>query len=195
MLLRFRSPSAPGPRVARGPVEPSTAYLATDLIADQPGVAPITDPTLINAWGISLSPTGGAFWVSSNGGDLSEVYIGDVNGSAIAQPFKVATPGGAPTGQVFNGTGSTTDFLVTDGTNTTPSVFIFASEQGAITGWNPAVGVTGTPRSGTADGGCQGGDAAVYKGLPSRPFQAATSCTQPTFTTARSTLSMGSSTK
>src|SRR4051794_22480378 len=80
---------------------PSTAYLATDLISDQPGVAAITDPTLVNAWGISLSPTGGAFWVSSNGQGLSEVYGGDVKGSAISQPFKVALPDGAPTGQVF----------------------------------------------------------------------------------------------
>src|SRR3954465_1889613 len=90
---------------------PSTAYLATDLIADLPGVAPITDPTLVNAWGISLNPNGGALWGSANGPDLSEVYGGDVNGSAISQPFKVTIPGGAPTGQVFNGTGSATDFL------------------------------------------------------------------------------------
>ena len=37
----------------------ATAYLAADLVSDQPGVAPVTDPTLVNAWGISLSPTGG----------------------------------------------------------------------------------------------------------------------------------------
>jgi hypothetical protein len=45
----------------------STAFFATDLVSDQPGVAAITDPTLVNAWGISLSPNSGAFWVSSNG--------------------------------------------------------------------------------------------------------------------------------
>src|SRR5690349_11839967 len=83
---------------------PSTAYLATNLIADLPGVARFTDPTLVNAWGISLSPTGGTFWVSANHSDLSELYAGDVNGSALTQPFKVSIPGGSPTGQVFNGT-------------------------------------------------------------------------------------------
>src|SRR5262245_55427364 len=82
---------------------PSTVYLATDLISDQPGVAPITDPTLVNAWGSSLHPGGGAFWLSSNGAALSEVYGGDVNGSPISQPFKVNIPGGSPTGQVFAG--------------------------------------------------------------------------------------------
>src|SRR5581483_11939497 len=114
----------------------ATAYLATDLISDQPGVAPTTDKTLVNAWGIALNPNG-AFWISANGTDLSEVYTG-VDGLPIGVPFRVTIPDGAPTGQVFNG--STTDFKVTDGTNTKASAFIFASESGEITGWSPAVG-------------------------------------------------------
>jgi uncharacterized protein (TIGR03118 family) len=142
---------------------PSTSYLAINLISDLPGVAQITDPTLQNAWGVSLSPTGGGFWVSSNGQNLSEVYGGDVNGSAISQPFKVAIPGGAPSGQVFNGTGSLTDFLVTDGTNTKPAVFIFASEAGRIMAWNPGVG--GAAPSKTAENGFTATDGAIYKGL------------------------------
>ena len=60
---------------------PSTSFLATDLVSDLPGVARVTDPSLVNAFGISLSPTSGAFWVSSNGNGLSELYSGDVNGS------------------------------------------------------------------------------------------------------------------
>src|SRR4051794_26555996 len=145
----------------------STAFLATDLISDQPGVATVTDPTLVNAWGISLSPTGGAFWVSSNGKDLSEVYGGDVNGSAISQPFKVNIPGGSPTGQVFNGTGSATDFAVTDGTTTRPAAFIFATEDGAVAGWSPTVGVAAgaRPPSLVAETPFQARDGAVYKGL------------------------------
>lgn len=143
---------------------PSTAYLAINLIADLPGVAAITDPTLVNAWGISLNPNGGAFWVSANHSDLSELYAGDVNGSALTQPFKVAIPGGSPTGQVFNGT---TDFSITDGTNTRPAAFIFASEAGMITGWNPGVGVVAgaNPPSLTAEVGFAATDGAIYKGL------------------------------
>jgi uncharacterized protein (TIGR03118 family) len=149
------------------PSSSATSYLPTYLISDQPGMAVVTDPTLVNAWGISLSPTGGGFWVSANGKDLSEVYGGDVNGSAITQPFKVAIPGGAPTGQVFNGTGSTTDFSITDGTNTKAAVFIFASEAGMITAWNPGVGVVAgaKPPSLTAETGFTATDGAVYKGL------------------------------
>lgn len=169
-----RAPAARRTRLAVHPLEDraspssaSSAFLATDLISDQPGVAAITDPTLVNAWGISLSPTAGGFWVSANGADRSEVYLGDVNGSPLTQPFKVATPGGKPTGQVFNNTGSPTDFQVTDGTNTKPAVFLFASEAGAVTGWNPQVGVAAgaNPPAVTAGVGFQATDGAIYKGL------------------------------
>ncbi len=139
---------------------PSTSYLATDLISDQPGVAPVTDPTLVNAWGIALNPNG-PFWISSNGKDLSEVYTGDHNGAPIGQPFKVAIPsGGTPTGQVFNGT---TDFVVTDGTHSGPAAFIFASESGAVTGWSPAV--PPPPPSKQAQPAFAATDGAVYKGI------------------------------
>ena len=43
-----------------------TAYLAVDLVSDQPGVAAIVDPSLVNAWGIALSASS-PFWVSSEG--------------------------------------------------------------------------------------------------------------------------------
>jgi|GEM_PF-534177 len=134
----------------------TTVYLATDLVSDQPGVARVTDPTLINAWGISLSPTS-PFWVSSAGGDLSEVYAGDVNGSAIAQPLKVTIPGGSPTGQVFNGT---SDFVVSNGTTSAPAFFIFAGEEGFVTGWNPTVApATSAHTAFTAT------DGSIYKGI------------------------------
>ena len=161
----LRQPLAVRPLEDRS--NPSTAYIATDLIADLPGVAPVTDPTLVNAWGIALNGANGAVWISANGTDLSEVYGRDANGNPLTQPFKVDIPGGAPTGQVFNGTGSATDFSVTDGTNTKPSAFIFASEAGMITGWNPGVGVVAgaTGPSRTAEPGFTADDGAIYKGL------------------------------
>jgi uncharacterized protein (TIGR03118 family) len=153
----------------------STLFQQTNLVSDQPGMALNLDPTLINAWGISEAPSAGAFWVSSSGAGLSELYFGDLMGSPINQPFKVTIPGGKPTGQVFNinqpimGTGNSNDFSVTDGTNTAASVFIFASKTGAITGWNPMVGAPiQTPfgmLSGTAEVGFQANDGAIYTGL------------------------------
>ena len=51
----------------------STSYIAHDLVSNQPGVAPLTDPTLLNAWGISLGPTGPTIWVSANKTGVSEL--------------------------------------------------------------------------------------------------------------------------
>jgi uncharacterized protein (TIGR03118 family) len=119
------------------PSTASSVFLATDLVSDLPGIGQIQDPTLINAWGIALSPNGGAFWVSSNGQDVSKLYTGDVNGSPIKlSSLVVSIPGGAPTGQVFN---PTQDFVVKSGTASAPAVFIFVTENGDVTGWNPGV--------------------------------------------------------
>jgi uncharacterized protein (TIGR03118 family) len=138
----------------------STSYLAHDLVSDQPGVAPITDPNLVNAWGIAVGPV--TMWVSSNEKDLSTIYTGDVAGSPFAKnPLEVNIPGGAPTGQVFNST--TSDFMVTDGTHTAKALFIFASESGAVTGWAPSV--PPPPPSHDAQPGFQANDGAIYKGI------------------------------
>jgi uncharacterized protein (TIGR03118 family) len=140
---------------------PSTSYLVTNLVSDQPGVAPVTDPNLVNAWGISFGPTT-PFWVSSNGADLSTLYTGDVTPPFQKVGLEVTVPG-APTGQVFNG--STTDFKVTNasGTVTAPARFIFATESGTVVGWNPAVAPT------TAVPGYTAPDGAIYKGLALDP--------------------------
>ena len=51
-------------------------------------------------------------------------------------PLTVSIPGGAPTGAVFNGS---TGFVVHSGASSGPARFLFSSEAGTITGWNPAV--------------------------------------------------------
>src|SRR5262249_22347997 len=121
-----------------------SAYLQTNLAADQPGVALVHDPELIDAWGISLNPTG-TFWVSARATGVSTVYTGDVtrpDGTLI--PFvksqlTVTVPGGPPTAQVFTPPTVPADFVVSAGGASGRGVFIFASETGHITGWNPGV--------------------------------------------------------
>jgi uncharacterized protein (TIGR03118 family) len=138
----------------------STTYIAHDLVSNQPGVAPLTDPTLQNAWGISLGqPTGPTIWVSSNHGGVSELYTGDVNGSPLIKNPTLGVvniPGGDPTGQLFN---STSDFVVSSGGKSGKSVFIFATESGIISGWNPTV----DPNNAIA--GYPAPDGAIYKGI------------------------------
>src|SRR5215831_9965201 len=79
-------------------------YKQTNLVSDQPGVAALTDPNLVNAWGMSHGPNT-PIWVSDNGADVTTLYTGD-NGSAPVSivPLVVSIPAGAPTGQVFNDT-------------------------------------------------------------------------------------------
>jgi uncharacterized protein (TIGR03118 family) len=109
----------------------------TNLVSDQAGHAMIHDPNLVNAWGIGLSPTGGAFWVSDNGTSVTTLYSGGVNGQPFQKvPLTVTIPRGSPTGQVFN---PTNDFVIHSGAMSGPAVFIFAGENGTISGWNPTV--------------------------------------------------------
>src|SRR5262249_2709190 len=143
---RVRSVAAPrraSPRLFLEPLEDRfvpSAYVQTNLAADQPGVALVHDPDLVDAWGISLNPTG-TFWVSPRATNVSTVYTGDVTRpDGTVSPFvksalTVTIPGGAPTGQVFNAPNN--DFLVSSGGASGRGVFIFASETGHITGWNP----------------------------------------------------------
>lgn len=112
-----------------------TRFSVVRLVADQGGQAAQTDGNLVNAWGMAVGTV--SIWISENGTDKSAVYKGDVNGSAlVTDSLVVNIPGGKPTGQVFN---DTNDFVVTQGVASGPSAFIFASEGGQITGWNPAV--------------------------------------------------------
>jgi uncharacterized protein (TIGR03118 family) len=128
-------------------------YIQENLVSDQPGVAQLTDPQLVNAWGMSRGPNT-PVWVSDNGADVTTLYNGAVPGnpeSPVAKVLTVSIPGGAPTGQVFNN--NTSAFLL-PGT-TTAARFIFIGEDGDLSAW------AGGPAA-TLVGHTEG---AVYKGL------------------------------
>lgn len=123
-------------------------YRQRNLVADTPGAAATTDPNLVNAWGLSFGPSTPA-WVADNGSGLSTLYSGA--GKTVSTVGLVVTiPQGAPTGTVYNGG----DAFAIDGS---PSRFLFSSEAGVISGWNPAFGTEA--RTGATTMG------AVYKGL------------------------------
>jgi uncharacterized protein (TIGR03118 family) len=126
----------------------ATGYLLTNLVSDQPGLAMITNPSLINAWGIALNPATGDFWVSDQGTGVSSLYNGDVNGSPyIKNPAVASLPGALPTGVVFN---TTSDFVVHGGIVSAPAEFLFASVTGTIDAFSSAVaGYLGSPSAQT----------------------------------------------
>ena len=137
-----------GPADAHGGGKGANVYKKRNLVSDIDGVARITDPNLVNPWGLSFGPATPA-WVSDNGTDVSTLYSGGVRKSIpMIVPLVVNITGGAPTGTVFN---PTSGFPV----NGSPSKFIFDSEAGTITAWN----------SGTTAQTVVPSTGAVYKGL------------------------------
>jgi|SRR5579871_1957220 len=132
----------------------ANVYVRHDLVADQPGVADVTDPNLVNPWGVAISATS-PFWVSNAGKGNSTLY----NGSGAITPLVVTVPPGkastgkigSPTGQVQN---STNGFVLANGTKAS---FIFSTEDGTISAWNG-----GAAAAITVDNSAAG---AVYYGL------------------------------
>jgi len=111
-------------------------YTTTPLVSNITGRAPVTDPNLQNAWGLVASP-GSPWWLSNNAGGTSTLY----NGAGAIVPLVVTVPNapsqtapGSPTGIMFNG--SATDFLLAPGKR---GVFIFVTEDGTVSAWNPGV--------------------------------------------------------
>src|SRR3954465_14752951 len=71
-------------------------FTVTNLVSNVPGLALVTDANLVNAWGLSASPTS-PIWVSNNGTNTSTLYRGGAGGVTVV-PLVVDIPGGAPTG-------------------------------------------------------------------------------------------------
>ncbi|HEV3142843.1 MAG TPA: TIGR03118 family protein [Gemmataceae bacterium] len=176
-------------------VPSGTTVLQTNLVSDLAGVAAVQDPHLVNPWGISES-SGSPFWISDNNAGVSTLYnVPGANNTPVSiNPLVVSipTPGdplgasGTPTGTVFNIDGGATGGFKISGVSKTgqptsaSAIFLFATEDGTIVGWNPGVNPTGfaTAKAGTygiiavdnsgnnftePDPGKQTG--AVYKGL------------------------------
>src|SRR5882757_8841623 len=143
-------------------------YVQTNLQANTSGVAEGTDPNLINAWGLART-SGSAWWVSDNKTGVSTLY----NGPGTKQSLTVfippavkneKTPIGSPTGLISNN--SKTDFLLAPGA---PALFIFATLDGTIAGWNPNVALANgaTPPSTHAVTVVRKTDGSIYRGLTS----------------------------
>ncbi len=121
-------------------------------------MADVTDPSLIDPWGMSFSTTS-PYWVTNHGKGNTTVYTNSntttgVTISATIVTIPPAAGGSSPsaaTGQVQN---STTGFLLANGTKAS---FIFCTEDGTVSAWNG-----GTVATVMIDNSAAG---AVYKGM------------------------------
>ena len=131
----------------------------TNLVADTAGIAPTTDPLLVDPWGLAFQP-GGALWINDAATGVATLYDG--NGTKVQATFTVPNPTNAkapsnPTGLVWNPSKG----LLVPGTQLT-SVFVFATLQGTIAAWAPNLPVAPTDAVTAVDNSKAG---AVYTGL------------------------------
>src|ERR1700761_6402954 len=124
--------SAVSPALSAGSFASAQHYTQVNLVANTSGIAPVTDPHLVNPWGLSRTSSS-PWWVSDNGTGLSTLY----NGAGIINPLVVtipkadpnskAFPTGTPTGTIANA--SPTDFLLAANA---PADFLFSTIDGTI---------------------------------------------------------------
>jgi uncharacterized protein (TIGR03118 family) len=162
--------------VAAVPALAQTLYQRTNLVSDIAGVADFADANLVNSWGIVNAGATGPIWIADNGTGVATVYTGTgllfpnattpLVVTIPTPPHSKAGAVAAPTGIVFN---STSDFVVSAGGKSGASRFIFATEDGTISGWNPAVDPTHAILVVNNSGPGMSADrtrlGAVYKGL------------------------------
>jgi uncharacterized protein (TIGR03118 family) len=120
-------------------------YKRVDLVSDLTGAALHTDLNLKNGWGLAFFPNG-PFWVADNTTGLSTLYdhFGNVLPLVVTVPVAptnpfISTTIGTPTGMVAN---PTSGFVVSANNQSGPALFLFDTEDGTISGWNPNVDAT-----------------------------------------------------
>jgi len=154
-------------------------YTRTDLVTNSGAGGTVNDSHLVNGWGLVSTGTS-PFWVSDNATGFSTLYaISNTNGVvATPQGLVVSVPSatggqGSPTGIVAPETPKGATAFVISGINpvtgqqaSANSIFIFATLDGTISGWNPAVGgITATGASVANIAVPSSSAGAVYTGL------------------------------
>lgn len=123
-----------GAALCLAPLGAEAYYVQTDLVSSVPGLAPTADSSLINPWGLAAFP-GSPLWTSDQGANAASLITGAGNVVPLTPtiPTSGYAPPTGPTGIVAN---STSGFSIPTKTGSAPALFLFATLQGTIAGWN-----------------------------------------------------------
>lgn len=154
-------------------------YTRTDLVTNSGAGGTVSDFHLVNGWGLVSTGTS-PFWVSDNATGFSTLYSISNTAGVVATPagLVVSVPSlsggpGTPSGIVAPETPAGVTAFVISGVNpvsgkqaSANSIFIFATLDGSISGWNPAVGgITATGASVANIAADRSSVGATYTGL------------------------------
>src|ERR1700730_3700363 len=112
----------------------TNSFKQTNLVSDTAGMAPLREPDLLNPWGVASLP-GQSFMLAINqtGSGKRLDRNGAPNINFVVPPPRGSSNQSAPTGIVANLiNGTDANFNL----NHRTSLFIFATEDGTISGWN-----------------------------------------------------------
>jgi uncharacterized protein (TIGR03118 family) len=115
-------------------------YKQTNLASNMPGLAAITDPQMVNPWGVSFA-NGSPIWISQQATQTSPLFSVTGSTNVTGPLFTVNIPPAGvsgPTGTVANASGTGFDVSKASGGNGDPALFIFANLNGSIAAWNGA---------------------------------------------------------
>jgi uncharacterized protein (TIGR03118 family) len=131
------------------PTATMAQYVRTDLVSNQANVGAAHTDTqhLMNAWGLTQLQLGNRatpFWISDNATGFSTLYTGTGVQARLFVTIPPAPNGatgtlGTPTGTVGNSSPTPTDFTISENGQSGRAIFIFATLDGTISGWTPAV--------------------------------------------------------
>jgi uncharacterized protein (TIGR03118 family) len=117
----------------------SSTYVQTNIISDGATVqALVTDPTMINPWGVSVGP---AIWIDKAGSgsvavDTAAGTVAVPSLPSVTIPAAASTSAhGSPSGTVYN-----SNSAIFDIPGSTSALFLFGTLDGTIAAWNVSSG-------------------------------------------------------
>lgn len=122
--------------------QPVNDFSWKNLQSDLAGVGRHFDPHLANPWGVAV--VNSLLFIADNGTGVATVYNEDGTeaDSTATGPHVISIPRSASSTGTANPTGAVTNpfagFNVTGSGGSHPSTLLFVSEDGVISGWNPA---------------------------------------------------------